>query len=1212
MKKTVLAKLLCATLILSSISTNLTLPVSAQSNTEEIIVSDANTDIEIEESEETHETDASEEAGKEIGAIPQTVTKLNGTNNGSSLPVSFNAADMGWLTSKKWQIGSTCEAYAAISCIETSMLKNGLYPNAATLDLSEKYPVRSFGYRLVENGFAFKRMMGITYESNCPTTEDWDGDPELEGNKILYPECAYLTDMEIELSYNQEHMKELIYQYGSVSIGYNSHQVQLYGWNDNTQEWNVKDSGSDNLYTRSYNWSEIHEYIAYNVESSKNHDNSYELDNISESPKNSIFRFTPNQNGSKQETLDAFALTMYQYSDEKDSKQISVQLYTNVKDPEHPEDGTPVLPSPYIMNYDITTFHEEHLPSPLSVSPGEEVYILVDGHPAQDFFIRTSNTETEGKDTVTISENSLSFTELSYPKKINVLSGTNVTFTSLDTKVAKVSSTGTVTPVAGGTTFIKVSNEEDVKYCKVTVELPISVATITAAPVTYSGSPLYPSISVALNGVSLKFGTDYTWESEKTEDSYQFNTGAGTGKVTIMGLGYYSGFKTSDFTIKPLSADQITVADNLVYNSNNDYTPSLDFKGSCPMGCTASAVNNHAGQQTIRVEGKQNFTGTAEVTRTIVSQNISNDRIRVEFDSNEDIRYSDKSKDIFTYNKNGVCPKVKVSVKDSQMSEFTELADTEYNLEYFNNDDIWLNNSKYDLDKEPYVAVTLKNDYSGSSKKYFEINGKKEEDPAEEQDYTLTNAAWEDASDDVVYKGTAYTPDPVIKVEGRTLVKGTDYILYYKPFNSLVECKGLTAPGEYTLYAYGMGKYDSTTFTSHTYTIRKADINNCTVKPIAEQTYTGEAIEPQIALLYNGLEYNTMNYDMNIRYKNNVNPGTATVEVELPRYFTGVKTATFVIAGQSEPSPTPTPEPEPTPEPTPEPEPTPQPTPEPEKPAEQQTESKILVRNEKITLSVIGKLTSSNTKIATVSKKGLVTAKKAGECDIKADGKVVCHIKVEQPVFPKNIVVVKDLTENISYSGTSLSVAYSGYNSNVVEVSSTGTIKGLKKGNTKVNAVIHGVKYPITVKVIDVKLSKSTLELKPAKKSSLTLKGGYKGAVTWTTSNPDVVTVNEKGKLTALSSGTAVIAADIGQKQFTCEVTVQNPHFEKKKVTLKAGDTYQLKVLDGIGVPVYQSSKPHVAEADQNGLVTAKAKGSTKITAMVNGKKAVITIVVKN
>lgn len=128
--------------------------------------------------------------------------------------------------------------------------------------------------------------------------------------------------------------------------------------------------------------------------------------------------------------------------------------------------------------------------------------------------------------------------------------------------------------------------------------------------------------------------------------------------------------------------------------------------------------------------------------------------------------------------------------------------------------------------------------------------------------------------------------------------------------------------------------------------------------------------------------------------------------------------------------------------------------------------------------------------------------------------------------------------------------------------------------------------------------------------------------ITWSSSNPGVAEVSN-GTVTAKKAGTAVITATaVGGAKASCTVAVKGVPdkvtLKKKSVSLKCKKTFQIKA----SVPKdtvcstfkYKSNKPKIASVSSDGKVTAKKKGTAKITvtAGTNSKaKATFTVKVK-
>ncbi len=173
-----------------------------------------------------------------------------------------------------------------------------------------------------------------------------------------------------------------------------------------------------------------------------------------------------------------------------------------------------------------------------------------------------------------------------------------------------------------------------------------------------------------------------------------------------------------------------------------------------------------------------------------------------------------------------------------------------------------------------------------------------------------------------------------------------------------------------------------------------------------------------------------------------------------------------------------------------------------------------------------------------------------------------------------------------------------------------------------------------TVSVTGVTLNTNNLALDVYNNTSSTLtatvapSNATNKAVTWTSSNPNVATVNG-GTVTAVGTGSSTITVSTVDGGFTatCAVTVTNSTPTVASVTLDRTDhtfdlvgtkTYQLTAtVNGTNNPsqsvTWTSSNTSVATVSNSGLVTAKSVGSATITArstLDNTKYATCSITV--
>lgn len=114
----------------------------------------------------------------------------------------------------------------------------------------------------------------------------------------------------------------------------------------------------------------------------------------------------------------------------------------------------------------------------------------------------------------------------------------------------------------------------------------------------------------------------------------------------------------------------------------------------------------------------------------------------------------------------------------------------------------------------------------------------------------------------------------------------------------------------------------------------------------------------------------------------------------------------------------------------------------------------------------------------------------------------------------------------------------------VASVDKNGTVKAKKSGKTKISVKYGKKSYLCTVWVEAPKINKKSITLKAGAKSRLKI-SGTKQAVSWSCGKKEIVSVNQKGVVTAKKAGTATVIAKIGTKKFQCKVTVK-PKDDKK------------------------------------------------------------------
>ena len=287
---------------------------------------------------------------------------------------------------------------------------------------------------------------------------------------------------------------------------------------------------------------------------------------------------------------------------------------------------------------------------------------------------------------------------------------------------------------------------------------------------------------------------------------------------------------------------------------------------------------------------------------------------------------------------------------------------------------------------------------------------------------------------------------------------------------------------------------------------------------------------------------------------------------------------------------------------------------------------------------------------------GTVTAVKAGTAVITATAgnvKAECTVTVTAPATNITLNTTRQKLEAgksftliaaVAPGDTTDKVVWSSSNEAVAKVAADGTVTAVKAGTAVITATAGNVKAECTVTVADpvYKVTGIKLAATPSRniaagkkvqlKATVAPSNATNKAVTWTTSNKKVATVNSNGVVTFKKNAggkkvTITATAKDGSKKaqkitLTCMKGSVKSIKLSAKTTLKRGKTTKVKatVYTQKGKAnkkvVWSSSNTKLATVDKNGKVKAVKgkKGTVKITARAtdgSGKKATIKIKIK-
>ena len=205
-------------------------------------------------------------------------------------------------------------------------------------------------------------------------------------------------------------------------------------------------------------------------------------------------------------------------------------------------------------------------------------------------------------------------------------------------------------------------------------------------------------------------------------------------------------------------------------------------------------------------------------------------------------------------------------------------------------------------------------------------------------------------------------------------------------------------------------------------------------------------------------------------------------------------------------------------------------------------------------------------------------------------------------------------------------------NPDVATVDNTGKVTAVGGGTATItvksqNGKEASCEVKVTSKIESISLNKSNITL--SKGTSETLKATINPSDTtddktlkWTSSNPNIATVDNTGKVTAVGGGTATITVKSQNgKEASCEVKVtskiESISLNKSNITLSKGTSETLKATINPSdatddkTLTWKSEDENIAKVDGNGKVTGVGTGTTNIIVTTsNGKSAACKVTV--
>lgn len=261
---------------------------------------------------------------------------------------------------------------------------------------------------------------------------------------------------------------------------------------------------------------------------------------------------------------------------------------------------------------------------------------------------------------------------------------------------------------------------------------------------------------------------------------------------------------------------------------------------------------------------------------------------------------------------------------------------------------------------------------------------------------------------------------------------------------------------------------------------------------------------------------------------------------------------------------------------------------------------------------------------------GIASAQVATPQSIQAYSVVASTTGLKASAGSLNVTIGDTETIRLTYNGSPIDNALVDWeigSSSIASVSN-GIVYGKKIGTTVVTAKYNG--YRATVRVtVDraqtLEATKTEVSVKKGKKINVSLKfagSSLPGSkATWKTADKTVATVDD-GDIKGVGEGSTVITASYKDQEVEIHVDVEGGgnsdgklEADVTKLKLEKGDketiklTYDDDKLSG-SKATWKTSKSSVATVNDDGVVTAKSKGTATITAKYKGYEVEIEVYV--
>ncbi len=203
----------------------------------------------------------------------------------------------------------------------------------------------------------------------------------------------------------------------------------------------------------------------------------------------------------------------------------------------------------------------------------------------------------------------------------------------------------------------------------------------------------------------------------------------------------------------------------------------------------------------------------------------------------------------------------------------------------------------------------------------------------------------------------------------------------------------------------------------------------------------------------------------------------------------------------------------------------------------------------------------------------------------------------------------------IGISGTGERPKYSSSKSAVASVNVYGKVQAKKAGEAEIRVKVRGrsAVCRVVVKPTMITLSANQITMERGEEKRLRAFTSNGSAVTFKSNKSSIARVDDKGIITGMKPGEAIITAVADKTKKTCRIKVKKPDVSLDKSAVKLYCTRRTRITAKVssGVkPVFKSSSAKIASVSETGMVTALKPGECKITVTVDGVKKTCKVTV--